>query len=187
MSHSKWLVCDCMFAGFIEKIDTKQEKRLKVQEVEDNICDQKFDVNNKKSWSAFRCTGEVTVGRGVLEWEKTDRGADKEWVDKDREEWCVQLISRISHWTFLQGGWGPYCESEVGVPDEAHVSSGQQSHLSDPEARRERAPALEGLRLQRALPWLEWELGGQLPPSPQVGWSWVQVLREGKKRKKIRT
>lgn len=56
-----------MFAGFIEEINTKQEKRLKVQEVEDNICDQKFDVNNKKSWSAFRCTGEVTVGRGVLE------------------------------------------------------------------------------------------------------------------------
>lgn len=57
-----------MFAGFIEEIDKKQEKGLKVQEVEDNICDQKFDVNdNKTSWSAFRCTGEVTVGRGVLE------------------------------------------------------------------------------------------------------------------------
>lgn len=43
-----------MFAGFIEEIDKKQEKGLKVQEVEDNICDQKFDVNdNKTSWSAL--------------------------------------------------------------------------------------------------------------------------------------
>lgn len=40
---------------------------LKVQEVEDNISDQESDVKNEKFWSAFRCTCEITVGRGVLE------------------------------------------------------------------------------------------------------------------------
>lgn len=41
--------------------------------------------------------GEITMGEGELEWEKINRGAEKECVGTNREERRVQLISRIPH------------------------------------------------------------------------------------------
>lgn len=164
----------------------------KVREDTDNIFDRESGVGWKKNNNPG-LGGDVKSkwSRWQLEWEKTKRGAEKDCVDTDMEERCVQLISRIPRWTFLRGGWEPCCENEAWVPDEARDSSAERWPLQpcqEAELGKKTAQVRQGQGpgpgQLRALLWLVEELlEGQLPPSLQVGWSWFRVLNRARRKK----
>lgn len=144
-----WLIiADCIIADFLRIMNGEKSRKQKRTE-------------SGRTWGQliclmFMCTCEITVWWRCWNERRLKRGS-RECMHTDEEEWCVQLISRIPHWTFLQGDWEPCCGSGAGVPDEAHDSSAAlQSDLSQQEVRRgqERARALEGQALQQALLWL---------------------------------